>query len=124
MADMFAKASTWIDGKRRDHLSSGVTYKRGAVEAELPAMIAFTSYEMLDERGAIVKAKSIDFVVSVADLAAAGLGDPQIGDLILTGDAAESEYQVLQLPGTHHWEPHDPHGVALRIHTKLGGPCE
>lgn len=108
-------------------MSTTISYQRtGLSSVEMPATYANTIYEMVDDSGIAVKAKSVDFIISQSDLDTGGFGEPQLGDkvVIVSGVGTGSIYEALQLAGGNHYRPHDPHGNAVRIHTKQTGPCE
>lgn len=126
MSNMMESGMAWLNTQRRTHLSTSISYQRGATAVEMPATFGNTIYEVVDDTGKAVKAKGVDFIISVLDLANAGFDDPAEGDkiTILTGADAGKIYEALMLAGDHHFRPHDPHGNAVRIHTKVTGPCE
>lgn len=126
MSNMMETGMAWLNAQRRSHLSTVIQYRRDAATAEVLATFGNTIYEVVDDTGKAVKSKGVDFIVSVSDLVDAGFGEPLEGDKIdiLSGDDAGKVYEVLMLAGDNPYRPHDPHGNAVRIHTKLIGPCE
>ena len=118
---MLEQAVSWLGDMRTRHLSRTVEYVRGAESVELSATLGSTRYELTDDAGATVQAKATDFIVAADELVLSGaVTKPQIGDRIrLPAGAAVLVFEVLDLAGAGHWQPADPFGKALRIHTKL-----
>ena len=114
MSDLLATASAWLDGRRRSHLSGMVTYRRGALWAEVRATVGRTTFQTTDDYGAVQEWQSRDYLILAADLADIGL--PQAGDTIVEADGAA--YEVLAPGGEPAWRWSDPYGRTLRIHTK------
>ena len=120
MADLLEQAASWLDDMRTKHMSRTAVYSRGVESVELSATLGSTTYEVMDESGATVQAKATDFIVSAGDLV---LADecvvPQPGDRIrVTRGEQVLVFEVMDLGGTGHYRPCDPHGTALRIHAK------
>ncbi|HOF17730.1 MAG TPA: hypothetical protein PK082_02380 [Phycisphaerae bacterium] len=122
--DILDWARRWLDGKRADHLARSVVYERGASSVEVDATPGRTVYEQASESGAVVHAVATDFILAAADLA---LGDepiePRAGDRIYAqaADGRVIVHEVLDLGGAGCWQPCDPDGLTLRIHTKRIG---
>ena len=120
MADLLQQAVDWLDSVRASHLSQTVTYQRGGESVQLAATLGSTGYETSDDFGAMVQARTTDFIVSADALVLDGQhATPQPGDRIsVTAGAKLLVFEVLALPGGEHYRPADPHGRMLRIHTK------
>ena len=120
MTDMLQQAVDWLDGVRTSHLSQLVTYQRGEESVQLSATLGSTGYEVSDDFGATVQARTTDFIVSADALVLDGQqAMPQPGDRIsVTTGAKVLVFEVLALPGGEHYRPADPHGRMLRIHAK------
>ena len=120
MADLLEQGTAWLDGMRQTHLSRLVTYQRGVETVDVSATLGSTTYEVADEAGVIVQAKTTDFIVSAEALVlGGGVTRPQVGDRIrvMSGDKVQI-FEVLDLGGAGHYRPSDPHGRMLRIHAK------
>jgi hypothetical protein len=120
LANLLVKAIDWLDEQRLRHMSETVTYSRGAESVEVPATLGSTGYEVADERGAVVHTKAMDFLISAADLVLGGQKTrPKAGDRIRVTFGAEVHvFEVMDLAGTGHYRPCDPHDRTLRVHTK------
>jgi len=120
VADLLQQAVDWLDSVRTSHLSQTVTYQRGSESVQLAATLGSTGYEVSDDFGATVQARTTDFIVSADALVLDGQqAMPQPGDRIsVTTGAKVLVFEVLALPGGEHYRPADPHGRMLRIHAK------
>ena len=123
MTDLLQQACSWLDGMRQSHLSRTVTYQRGGDSVEIAATLGSTTYEVADETsggGATVQAKATDFIVAAAALVLGGsVTKPRVGDRVrVDGGEKVLVFEVLDLGGTGHYRPSDPHGQMLRIHAK------
>ena len=120
MTDMLEQAASWLDDMRTRHMSRIVTYSRGAESVELSATLGSTTYEVMDESGATVQTKATDFIVSTDTLVFGGqVTMPEPGDRIrVTRGQRVLVFEVMDLGGTGHYRPCDPHSTTLRIHAK------
>ena len=121
MADLLEQAAAWLDQMRTRHVSRLVTYRRGDTSVEVQATLGRRTYDVDDGAGALVAAQSIDFIVSAAALVLGGnVVLPERGDRItVTQDGGARVFEVTSPGGAMaHWEPSDPWGKTLRIHTK------
>lgn len=120
MPDMLAQATAWLDEMRATHLSRQVTYRRGGDSVEIVATLGSTTYEIADEAGATIEAKATDFIVSAEDLAFnETVTLPQTGDRVYMAVGNRVRiFEVLDLAGGGRYQPGDPYGIMLRIHTK------
>lgn len=123
MADMLADAVAWLDTMRTAHMSSQVTYQRGAETVDIDATFGTTTYEVADDVGGIVKTTAIDFLVSADALVIGGsVVLPKLGDRLIVQRGLQSlVFEVLDLGGVGHYRQMDPHGTMLRLHTKYIG---
>ena len=116
MGDLLATGAAWLEQQRTKHLTTTVTYVRGAIELAVPATIGRTKYEADDGHVVRVEFTDRDFLILVADLVIDGQAtEPQRGDLILEGTR---EFEVLD------WRYSDPYRQTLRITTKETGTTE
>jgi hypothetical protein len=120
MADLLGQAVDWLDQMRVAHLSRQVTYQRGDESVDVAATLGSTGYEVSDEAGATVQAKTTDFIVSADALVLGGTAvTPLVGDRIRVPARAKTlVYEVLAMPDGRHWRPCDGGGRMLRIHAK------
>jgi hypothetical protein len=121
VADLLEQAAAWLDGMRTRHASRSATYRRGSASVEVQATLGRRTYEVDDGAGALVEAQSIDFLVSASALVLDGnVVLPERGDRItVTQDGGSKVFEVTSPGGAMaHWEPSDPWGRTLRIHTK------
>ncbi|MCE5327892.1 MAG: hypothetical protein LLG01_15910 [Planctomycetaceae bacterium] len=116
MADLLGQAIEWLDSIRAAHLSRQVSYIRGGQSIEIAATLGSTRYDVVDDTGAVMQARSTDFIVSAAELVLGGqVVMPACGDRIsLEGKV----FEVLALAGGTHWRQCDPLGRTIRIHAK------
>lgn len=118
MTDMLANAATWLNAQRASKLSQTVTFTTDDGEVSVSATPGSTDYEVDDDNGLTLEAKSQDWIVAAADLV---INDeqvePQPGNRITS--AAGETFQVLPLGALGHFRRCDPAGTMLRIHTKL-----
>ena len=64
MADLFEKASSWLEGMRERHASRVVEYSRDGAIVAVPATIGRTVFEIAREYGPLEKTESRDFLIS------------------------------------------------------------
>ena len=123
MADLLGKASTWLAGQRKKHLTVTVTYRRGVFFVSLLATRGETNFEEEDGIGPIVRTESRDFLIEAADLILNSLVElPKRGDKI--EDVIGSQtfvYEVTAPRGVPHFRFSDTTHQTLRIHTKHVG---
>jgi len=118
MADALEKAATWLDDVRKRHVSQTVTYERDGRSVPLAATFGEKSYEVQDGYGGLVWSESMDFIVTAADLAIAGVETkPEAGDRVRLQDGRVFE---VMAPGGNmsHYTAADPYQTAWRVHTK------
>ena len=124
VVDILETGVNWLDGIRQTHLAQSVVYKRDWETITVTATLATTTYEVADEDGLLIQAKSTDFLIAASDLVLGeGRITPRIGDQIVrVVDGEDVVFEVLDLGGVGHYRPSDPYGKVLRIHTKqIGG---
>ena len=121
MADLFEKASSWLEGMRERHASRVVEYSRDGAMVAVPATIGRTVFEIAREYGPLEKTESRDFLILSKALLLNGnhilpiRGDritEHIGDQLLV-------YEVMAPGNEPEWRWSDPYRRTLRIHTKL-----
>ena len=117
---MLEQVASWLDDMRTKHMSRTVTYSRGAESVELSATLGSTIYEVMDESGATVQARATDVLISGDALVFGGqVTMPEPGDRIrVTRGEQVLVFEVMDLGGTGHYRPCDPHGRVLRVHAK------
>jgi len=123
VTDLLRDGLGWLEGQRKAHLSSMVTYRRGAFSVEVLATVGATRFEADDGYGIVVEREIRDYLIASADLVLDGEGTlPQRGDEVVEvrGGAAHV-YEVMDLGPEKHYRFSDPDGGTLRIHTKLVG---
>ena len=121
MADLFEKASSWLEGMLERHASRVVEYSRDGVVIAVPATIGRTVFEIAREYGPLEKTESRDFLITADALVLNGnpilpaRGDrisERIGDQLMV-------YEVMAPGNEPEWRWSDPYHRTLRIHTKL-----
>ena len=119
MSDLLQQGSQWLERQRATLLSSPITYRRGAAEAELMATYGRTEFQAEDESGLKITAQVTDFLIAGAAFQPL-FSQPQPGDRIVAGPAL---FEVLPLAGEGCWRWCDPHRGTLRIHAReIGTP--
>jgi hypothetical protein len=119
MSGFLADAKSWLAGQREDHMSAAAVYRRGAVSISLDAAEGATEYPADDGAGAVVMARSIDWIVSAAALTAGGVQLlPRKGDLVVAGGRT---YEVVDLAAAGCWRWSGGVGIGIRVHTKEVG---
>ncbi len=120
MVDILEDGIDWLNGIRQSHLAQSVVYKRDWQSVTVTATLGSTTYEVADEDGLLIQAKSTDFLIAASALVLGeGLVAPELGDRIIrTIDSVDVTFEVLDLGGVGHYRPADQYGKVLRIHTK------
>jgi len=120
MGNMLEDGSDWLEGQRKAHAASTVTYCRGVLSVEVEATIASTTFEVETAGGAIETVQSRDFLITTADLVLGGAEVlPERGDQIREIAGAKTfVYEVLAPGGEPPWRYSDDWRKTLRIHTK------
>lgn len=119
---MLASAAAWLESQRLAHLATNVAYrpKSGGQDITCRATIITGQWESVDAAGQVVRMQTRDYIIAVADLAAA----PQRGDKVIETDAAgvQRTYEVA-IPGgaNNPWQWGDVSRRSRRIHTMLVG---
>ena len=101
-------------------MSRPVVYCRGDDSVEIAATLGGTDFEVANDAGAVVQARSTDFIVPADALVLGGVKiAPQVGDRIrVPAGAKVLVFEVLDMDGTGHFRPADPYRRTWRIHTK------
>ena len=123
MTDLLRQGMEWLEGQRKAHLSSPVTYRRGALSVEVLATVGATRFEADDGSGIVVEMEARDYLIAAADLVLDGQRTlPERGDQVLEArDGVTHVYEVMDLGPEKHFVTCDPDGRTLRIHTKYVG---
>jgi len=120
MPDLLEQSSAWLEDQRTKHLSRTVTYRRGALSAEVAATIGKTVFRVDDQYGAQIRSESRDYLILTVDLVLGGNATlPQRGDQIReTVGETVFVYEVIAPGDEPCFRFSDPYRKALRIHTK------
>jgi len=130
MTDLLRDGLAWLAGQRHDHMSTEVTYHRGAQSVTLRATVGRTPFDITSESGISQQSESRDYLIRAEDLVLGGTQRlPEVGDKIHEVDGSTTYIYEVRIPGSigsgtpDQMEPHyrysDPGRLALRIHTKL-----
>jgi len=107
----------WLGAQLKPKHSDSVTYQRGLDSVSIKATLGASQEESLDESGAIIRTRRIDFIVTAADLILDGVVvKPLPGDRIVDGTKT---YEVLAIAGSEIYREEDPFGLIFRIHARL-----
>ena len=123
MANILQTGSAWLQGMRKAHASSDVTYSRGAASVVLKATKC--EPETLEEpleTDSIRKVKAVDWKITAADLVLPGIGatSPAAGDTITEVlESGTFVWGALPIDGEPCFRFSDRGNVTFRIHTKL-----
>lgn len=100
-----------------------VVYSKGPgqVSGAITAIVGETEFEDVDEQGIVISGKSRDYLIAADELLINSVQvAPENGDTIVeTVGSTTFVYEVSRIPGGKHFQPSDPYGARLRIHTKL-----
>ena len=120
MTNLLETGCDWLLAQREAHAATSVEYKRGVDTVTLDATLGSTRFEVADESGMTVEARSTDFIVTAASLVLDGnVVTPEIGDQIrVTRGGVVYVHEVLNLGGVGHYKFSDPFCKTLRIHAK------
>ncbi len=117
MADMLRRGAEHLAARRRQHMTSTVTYARAAASVQLPATPGRTEYTQQDGDGFNSAIEVRDWLLTRADLVLDGQpAEPQLGDVITTG--AGERYQVTAPPDNSDAALAGPYGLTWRVHTR------
>lgn len=121
MANKIRDGLVRLSAQRKLHMSESVLYKRLGFSVTISATRGSTSYEVADEDGIVVRARSTDFLFATADLVLdAKFELPERGDEIeVTETFDKLTYEVLDLGDAGHYRYSDPLSLTLRVFTKL-----
>lgn len=120
MADLLKVGSDWLEGQRKAHAASAVTYCRGELSVEVQATVGETVFEVDTGQGAIETTEGRDYLILAADLVLGGAEVlPDRGDRIKeTAGGATLVYEVMAPGDEPPWRYSDPYRKTLRVHTK------
>ena len=120
MVDLLQKASEWLENKRTQYATCLVVYARGNQNAQLPATMGKTVFEIDEGFNVLLRYESRDFLILTADLVLGGKNTlPQKGDRIYeTHGEAIYVYEVTAPGKEPAWRSSDAWRKTLRIHTK------
>jgi hypothetical protein len=119
-ADVFKKASDWLEDQRTRHAVSTVQYIRGEQSLDIAATIGKTTFEIDDGYGVLVRYESRDFLVLATELVLGGqVTAPARGDRIRETCGERTYVYEVTAPGKEPcWRYSDAFRKTFRIHTK------
>ena len=123
---MLRTGSDWLAGQFAEHATETVTYRRGALSAQVRLRLGGRRDRVAEVDGGYgwERVESRDFLIPVEDLVLGGqAAEPAAGDRIeqTIGGAAE-KYDVLAPGQEKCWRYSDPWKKTFRVHTKhVGG---
>jgi hypothetical protein len=119
MTDMLRDGVAWLHDQRKQRMASTVTYQRGNDSVDLKATRGETQ---IDEASgdAEVHGAMADWLITPGDLDfGSGVVRPKRGDTITdVHNGVTKVYEVMPVLSGEVWRFSDPHGEAIRIHTK------
>ena len=114
--NLLGAAAAWLEAQRHEHLTTPVTYERGADQVVLAATIGRTRFTSTDEYGRVLRHEARDFLVRAVDLVLGGVAVlPRAGDQLLEGG---QRYEVMAPAGEPEWGYADVNRQTLRVHTR------
>jgi hypothetical protein len=117
MQDMLAKAESWFEQQRREHLAVEVQYRPAGtlLPRTCRATLVVGRWESVDSAGQLVRMESLDFFIHKDELPA----DPKKGDRIaVTEQGVEKLYEVAIIGGASYpWSWADRSQKIRRIRT-------
>ena len=125
MQDLIANGVTWFEQQRKAHMAVNVEYRALGSQSMtvVPATIGGSRFESADSAGQIIRPETRDFLIGVADWAAA----PVRGDRITETDIGgiKRVYEVALPAGAGNpWQWGDRSQRVRRIHTTFVGVTE
>jgi len=121
MGNLLTTGVAWLDGQRKAHAAQTVTYTRGETSVSLAVTLGRKAYQIDGGYGAAVWVRSLDIIVSAADLRLGGVAaTPEPGDRMRVARGSTVDVYEVMAPGgdMSHYEPADPTRTMWRIHTK------
>ena len=120
MPDVLEEGAQFLDDQRHAHMTTTVTYQRGASTVDVAATVGRTTFEQADEFGGIQRLESRDYLIRTVDLVLdSETVLPTAGDQIReTVGASVFVYEVMAPGSEPPFRYSDPYRKALRIHTK------
>ena len=120
MSDLLEQSQEWLTSMNRLYRSRQVTYARGALEKEIPALVGRTVFKVETGYGLFGRVEARDFLVEVADLAE--FGEPARGDRVKEMLNGKTElFEVMAPNGEDLFRYSDSYRKVFRIHTKHVG---
>lgn len=121
--NLLAQGEEWLHDQRHEHMTSAVTYSRGAEEITINATIGKTERDVFDANGTMMKVMGRDYIVQTADLVLGGEPvEPKRGDQIRETSGSQVHVYEVMSEGNHPaWRHGDRAGKTFRIHTKYVG---
>ncbi len=117
MQDVLAKAETWFEGQRREHLAVLVEYRpKVGLARQCKATLIVGRWEALTKDGAVTRIETRDFLIHRDELTQ----DPKRGDRIAVDEqGSEKLYEVAIPAGADNpWRWSDRSEKLRRIHTQ------
>jgi hypothetical protein len=120
MTNLLQDGVTWLGGKLKDHAGVSVTYQRGTDSVSITATPTLHEYQVVDDEGFGIMMLSRDYLVHAADLVLNGSAiSPRSGDRVIeTIDGVSQTFELMPLGQLHEYQPADPDGTLLILHTK------
>lgn len=119
MPDLLQTGSDWLADRMKASASREVSYRRGAQQVTVRAIIGRKDFEVDTAEGRLYF-RANDFLIHRVDLVLAGQPTiPERGDRIVVDfGAGEETFEVLPGDGSPPWEYSDAFEKLLRVHTK------
>jgi len=119
MPDLLQTGSDWLADRMKAHAAREVSYRRGAQQVTVRAIIGRKDFEVDTAEGRLYF-RANDFLIHRVDLVLAGQPTlPVRGDRIVVDfGAGEETFEVLPGDGSQPWEYSDAFEKLLRVHTK------
>ena len=118
--NILQRGTAWLGERLKESASVSIVYMRRSVLASLSATVTSHEYEIVDEEDVTTIARSRDYILHSADLAAGGIElPPRAGDRIReeVGGVVQL-FEVLPAGMRNEYETVDTDDVLYVVHTK------
>jgi hypothetical protein len=119
MSNMLANGADFLARQLKSHAAGTVSLSDGTYSVSLSATVGRTELQLQDASGNVIEWKSVDFIITAADLILnSAKVQPKRGWRITRPVGSGSEVYEVQSPGNEQpWRWVDQSQVIMRIHT-------
>ena len=115
-----SKGFRWLSDQMGEAAGKNMRYSRGSDSVKVKAIPGYSSFDIMDADGAMVKHESRDFLIeATALILAREQVTPRAGDRITEYDGDKKYVYEVNMPGgADVWTWCGPERIRMRIHTK------